>query len=151
MGVGEGEEVLSKLGKDWPSKVLAARKWQDKKVMLDKLLSVTSGRRLAAADYSEVPSRTHAPFPTCNAACGARQTWCRAAVLMHASCPLVSALMCVSVAQVVKTLRVLMADSMVLVVTAAIKAIGTRVPCVSVTHTIVCASSFAAVRRRGPQ
>eukprot|EP00802_Teleaulax_amphioxeia_P003895 Tamp_03898.p1 GENE.Tamp_03898~~Tamp_03898.p1 ORF type:complete len:1023 (+),score=231.23 Tamp_03898:23-3070(+) len=77
MGVGEGEEVLSKLGKDWPGKVLAARKWQDKKVLLDKLLSVTAGRRLAAADYSEV----------------------------------------------VKTLRVLMADSMVLVVAAAIKAI----------------------------
>ena len=57
MGVGEGEEVLSKLGKDWPSKVLAARKWQDKKVLLDKLLSVTSGRRIATADYSEVRGR----------------------------------------------------------------------------------------------
>jgi len=57
MGVGEGEEVLSKLGKDWPGKVLAARKWQDKKVLLDKLLSVTAGRRLAAADYSEVRGR----------------------------------------------------------------------------------------------
>jgi hypothetical protein len=54
--IGKAEEVLSKLGKDWTGKVLAAPKWQDKKDMLDKLLSVTSGpgRRLAVGDYSEV-------------------------------------------------------------------------------------------------
>ena len=50
-------ELWKRLGKDWPGKVLAARKWQDKKVLLDKLLSVTAGRRLAAADYSEVRGR----------------------------------------------------------------------------------------------
>lgn len=48
------EDVLGKLGKDWPGKVLGAAKWQDKKDLLDKLLSLTSAPRLAVADYSEV-------------------------------------------------------------------------------------------------
>lgn len=78
----------------------------------------------------------------------ARPDTCRAAVLLHASFPLVSAVMCLSGAQVVKTLRVLMADSMVLVVAAAIKAIGTCVACVC---PVVCASSVAAVMPRRPQ
>ena len=56
--------------------------------------------------------------------------------------------MCLSGAQVVKTLRVLMADSMVLVVAAAIKAIGT---CVACACPVVCASSVAAVMPRRPQ
>jgi hypothetical protein len=64
--IAKAEEVLSKLGKDWTAKVLAAPKWQDKKDMLDKLLSVTSGpgRRLAVGDYSEVLPQAAAPHGT---------------------------------------------------------------------------------------
>ena len=64
--IAKAEEVLSKLGKDWTAKVLAAPKWQDKKDMLDKLLSVTSGpgRRLAVGDYSEVLPQAFAPQGT---------------------------------------------------------------------------------------
>lgn len=63
--IAKAEEVLSKLGKDWTAKILAAPKWQDKKDMLDKLLSVTSGpgRRLAVGDYSEVLPQAFAHNP----------------------------------------------------------------------------------------
>jgi hypothetical protein len=49
-----GLDLLAKLGKDWPAKVLAASKWQRKKEMLDELLTVTLAPKLLAADYSEV-------------------------------------------------------------------------------------------------
>ena len=57
------EEVLGRLPKDWAAKVLKASKWQDKKELLDKLLAITAGPRLAAADYSEVPCGERARKP----------------------------------------------------------------------------------------
>lgn len=47
-------DILGKLGKDWPAKVLAASKWQTKKEMLDHLLALSSTPRLLVADYAEV-------------------------------------------------------------------------------------------------
>ena len=46
--------VLAKLPKDWTTKTLSAKKWQDKKEMLDLFISVTANARLLSADYSEV-------------------------------------------------------------------------------------------------
>ena len=53
----DASDVLGKLGKDWPAKLLAASKWQTKKEMLDNLVALSSAPRLLAADYTEVGVR----------------------------------------------------------------------------------------------
>jgi len=127
------EEVLGRLPKDWAAKVLKASKWQDKKELLDKLLAITAGPRLAAADYSEVPCGERARKPLlclCFAFALPLVASCRTCGASACACspiqgrPVEYALTSAR-PQVVKSLRVLTGDSMVLVVVSAIKALGT--------------------------
>ena len=98
-----GLDLLAKLGKDWPAKVLAASKWQTKKEMLDELLSITLAPKLLSSDYSEV------------------RRYVRWYVPPQGGCLITKR--CLT-KQLIKSLRILLSDSMVLVVASAIKAIG---------------------------